>query len=113
MSAAAAWSYTATATLWPLLSADGWSGGQQYGAPVPVRCDYAAKSMTRRDARGQEIVVSQVIYTERADIKQGDRILIGKSTATDPVAAGAREVLDVVRNADTFDRQADDFEVMT
>lgn len=111
MSSAARWSYTATATLWPALAADGWSGAQQYGAPVPIACDYASKSMTRRDARGREIVVSQVIYTERADVKQGDRVLIGASTATDPIAAGAREVLDVARNADTFDRLADDFEV--
>ncbi len=113
MSSAARWSYTATATLWPLLARDGVSGGAQYGAPVPVRCDYASKSMTRRNAQGREIVVSQVIYTERADIKQGDRVLIGASTAADPIAAGAVEVLDVARNADTLDRKADDFEVMT
>lgn len=113
MSSAARWSYNATATLWPLLSSDGWSGGAQYGAPVAIACDYASKSMTRRDARGREIVVSQVIYTERADIKQGDRVLIGTSAETDPGAAGAREVLDVARNADTFDRLADDWEILT
>lgn len=113
MSSAARWSLTATATLWPLLSADGWSGGQQYGAPVAFLCDYASKTMTRRDSRGREITVSLVLFTERADIKQGDRVMIGASTAADPVAAGAREVLDVARSADTFERLADDFEVMT
>lgn len=113
MSSAARWSYTAPATLWPLLSADGWSGGQQYGAPVAFLCDYASKTMTRRDSRGREITVSLVLFTERADIKQGDRVLIGASTAADPVAAGAREVLDVARNADTFDRLADDWEILT
>jgi hypothetical protein len=113
MSSAARWSYTAPATLWPLASADGWSGGQQYGGPVAFLCDYASKSITRRDARGREIAVSLVLYTERADIKQGDRVLIGASTSVDPVAAGAREVLDVARNGDTLDRATDDYEVMT
>lgn len=113
MSAAASWSYTATATLWPRLARDEWSGAASFGAPEPVACDYSAESKTMRDARGAEFVARQVIFTERADIKPGDMILIGASTATDPLAAGAEEVRSVTRHADTFDRRADDYMVAT
>ena len=113
MSSLASWSYTAAATLWPLLDLEGWTGEPQFGPPVAFQCDYASKAMTRRDARGREYTTTLTLYTERADIKQGDRVMLGTSTSTDPVAAGALEVLDVGRNADTFERAADDFEVMT
>lgn len=113
MSAAAAWSYTAVATLWPLLGRDDWSGAITYGAPQAVACDYSAKAERRTDATGVEFTTRQIIYTERADIKRGDRIVIGTSASLDPVAAGAAEVRTVTRNADTFDRLADDYEVAT
>lgn len=66
-----------------------------------------------RDARGAEFVARQVIFTERADIKAGDMILIGTSTAADPLAAGAEEVKAVTRHADTFERKADDYQIAT
>jgi hypothetical protein len=113
MSAAAAWSYTATATLWVLLGRDDWTGAVTYGAPQAVPCDYSAKAERRTDALGVEFTTRQIIYTERADIKRGDRIVIGTSTSLDPVAAGAAEVRSVQRHADTFDRLVDDFEVAT
>lgn len=118
MSAAAAWSYTAVATLWPLLGRDDWTGAVTYGAPQAVACDYSAKAERRTmdggsNSVGIEFITKQIIYTERADIKRGDRILIGESTSLDPVAAGAAEVRTVTRNADTFDRLADDYEVAT
>jgi hypothetical protein len=113
MSAAAAWSYTATATLWVLLGRDDWTGAVTYGAPQAVLCDYSAKAERRTDSTGVEFTTRQIIYTERADIKRGDRILIGTSTALDPLVAGAPEVRSVHRYADTFDRVADDFEVAT
>lgn len=113
MSAAAAWSYTATATLWPLLGRDDWTGAVTYGAPQAVACDYSAKAERRTDALGVEFTTRQIIYTERADIKRGDRIVIGTSASFDPVAAGAAEVRSVQRYADTFDRLVDDYEVAT
>lgn len=113
MSAAAAWSYTATATLWVWLGRDDWTGVESWGPPQAVSCDYSAKAERRTDALGVEFVTRQIIYTERADIKQGDRMLIGVSDALDPVAAGALEVRSVTRYADTMDRVADDFEVAT
>lgn len=113
MSAAASWSYTATATLWPLLGRDDWSGALTFGAPVPFACDYSSEARRMTDDLGVEFVTRQVIWTERADIKRGDRVLIGASVEVDPVAAGALEVRSVKRDADTFDRRADDFTVAT
>lgn len=112
MSAAAAWANTATATLWALLSRGDWSGAPQFAAPVTISCDYTTDSKRLVDDAGQEFVSNLVIYTERAGIKQGDRILIGAS-AGDPVAAGAVEVRRVMRYGDTLDRQADDYMVAT
>ena len=113
MSAAAAWSYTATATLWVLLGRDDWTGAVTYGPPQAVLCDYSAKAERRTDPAGVEVTTRLIIYTERPDIKRGDRILIGSSALLDPLAAGAPEVRSVQRYADTFDRVADDFEVAT
>lgn len=114
MSAAASWSYTATATLWPWLSRDDWTGKETFGPPELVDCDYSAKAERRTDGRGVEFVTRQLIYTERADIKQQDRILIGDhSGMLEPLAAGALEVRLVQRQADVFDRVADDWEVST
>lgn len=113
MSAAARFSYTAKATLWPLVSRADWGGAGQFGAPAIFLCDYSANAQTMRDAQGDEFVTRQVIYTERADIKRGDRILLGVSAAADPIAAEALEVRTVARQADTFQRKADDFVIGT
>lgn len=113
MSAAARWSQTKTATLWPLASTDAWGGQQSFGAPVPFLCDYKVESRRARSASGDEFTTRLIVYTERAGIKQGDRILIGASTAADPVAAGAEEVRAVDRYADPFQRLGvDDYEVV-
>lgn len=112
MSSAASWSYTAEATHWPLQGRSDWSGARTFGAPVVFPCDYKASSERRTDARGQEFVARQTIYTERASIEPGDMVLIGAHTGADPVAAGAQEVRLVTRNADTLERLADDFEVV-
>lgn len=113
MSAVARWSYTATATFWPLQARGDWDGDRTFGAPVVISCDYSAKAQRATDAKGLEFTTRQVIYTERADIKPGDMVLIGEHAGADPVAAGAHEVRAVQRDADTFGRAADDFTVMT
>lgn len=113
MSSLASWSYTAKATVWSLNSRDDWTGAPTYGEPVQIDCDYSAKAKRVTDANGDEFVTQQIVYTERADIKFGDRLLIGASTALDPLAAGALQVRAVTRDADTFNRSADDFTVMT
>ena len=113
MSSAAKWSLTATATLWANTGRAAWGGGPSWAVPVTLPCDYAADARKARDARGDEYSTREVIYTERADIKPGDRILIGASAVTDPIAAGAREVRSVMRYGDVFERKADDFLVGT
>ena len=113
MSSAANWSYTAVATLWPWLGRDDWSNVDTFGPPVTFPCDYSSESKRVTDSKGVEFVTRQILWTERADIKQGDRVLIGVSVSPDPIAAGALEVRAITRDADTFDRVADDFTVMT
>ena len=113
MSAAAAWSYTSTATHWARLSRDDWTGVQAWAAPVTFACDYKAESVRMTDGNGIEFTSRQQIYTERASIAQCDMVLIGSHTTADPVTAGAFEVRAVTRFADTFDNAADDFLVAT
>lgn len=113
MSAVAAWSYTAAATHWPQASRAAWGGALGFGAPVRFLCDYSVTTRRMRDAKGDEFTSNLVIYTERSSIQPGDRVLIGTSTAADPIAAGAVEVRSVVRAADVFDRKADDYEIWT
>lgn len=114
MSAAAAWSYTATATIWPWLGRNDRTGVESFGPPGTFACGYSAKAERRTDARGVEFVTRQLIYTERADVKQKDRVLIGDHTGVvDPIAAGALEVRAVERQQDVFDGLADDWEIST
>ncbi len=113
MSNAASWSYTRKATHWPRLSRDDWSGVQAWGAPVVFPCDYKATTERRTSAAGLEFTSRMVIYTERATINEGDRVLIGATSAADPVAASAEEVKAVTRYSDTFEQARDDYEVVT
>lgn len=113
MSSAASWSYTAKATHWSLTGRDDWTGANTFGAPVVFDCDYSAESARMVDAKGVEFVSRQIIYTERSSIAAGDWVLIGESTEVNPVHAGATEVRLVVRFADTLDRVADDYKVVT
>jgi len=119
MSAAASWSYTAKATHWASLGRDDWTGQAAYAAPVVFYCDYKAEAIRSADAGGTspsngiELALRQVLYTEYSGVKQGDYVLIGESDEPNPTAAGAAEVRTVVRDADTFDRVADDYRIMT
>ncbi|KTT17962.1 hypothetical protein [Pseudacidovorax intermedius] len=113
MSSAASWSYTAAATLWPLLGRDDWTGAATYGAPQVIACDYSAEVMRMTDAKGEEFISRQQIFTERAGVEPGDMILIGVSVSLDPITAGAAEVRAVTRWGDTLDRQADDYRIST
>lgn len=113
MSSIAAWSYTRKATHWPRLSRDDWSGVQTWGTPVVFACDYMAKAERRTASNGEEFTTRFVIHTERDSIKADDMVLVGESSALDPVAAGAQEVKGVTRFSDTFEQVRDDFEVLT
>lgn len=112
MSAAANWSYTATATLWKKLDEDEY-GKPTYGAPIQILCDYGGDIKASKSDVGIEFVVKDTIWTEYALAEMGDFVLIGTSLSDDPLAAGADEVRHVIRYADTFDRVAEDFAILT
>jgi hypothetical protein len=78
---------------------------------VPLRLPRERRDHARR--QGPEFVSRLTLYTERADIKRGDRVALGDIEDTDPIAAGAREVRGVTRFGDTLDRKADDYVVGT
>lgn len=112
MSALSRWSLTSTATHWAMTGFDDWTGSKNFGPPVTFACDYSAESKRMTDTKGVEFTTRQIIYTERASIVQGDMVLIGAHTG-DPITAKAFEVRAVTRDADTFDKLADDYTVAT
>ncbi|RXM25411.1 hypothetical protein EO238_11635 [Citrobacter sp. AAK_AS5] len=116
MSSAANWSYTAKATIWrKLVGANDEYGDpiNGYAAPEVIMCDYEGGLSKRIGNLGAEIVVNNTVWTEFALADAGDYLLIGESTNADPIAAGADEVRQVIRYADTFERLADDYAILT
>lgn len=113
MSSVANWSYTAKATIWRRLGKNELGDPLGYAVPESVLCDYEGGLSKRIGSLGSEIVVKNTVWTEYALAAAGDYLLIGESTETDPVAAGADEVRQVIRYADTFERLADDFAIIT
>lgn len=113
ISAVANWSYTATATVWKTLGYSESGDNLGYSEPVAILCDYEGGLSKRIGSIGAEIVAKNTIWSEYADATTGDYILIGTSVDTDPLNAGADEIMQVIRYADTFDRIADDFAIIT
>ncbi|MEN4246975.1 hypothetical protein P9A06_20500 [Serratia marcescens] len=113
MSAAANWSYTAVATVWKKLGMDDY-GKSSFAGPIQIMCDYGGDATARIGDIGLEFVVKNTHWTEYADARQGDYILIGASSEPDPKRVdGADEVRHIIRHADTFDRIADDYAIIT
>ncbi|UYU30275.1 hypothetical protein [Siccibacter colletis] len=114
MSETANWSYTATATIWRKLEGtDEYGDPLGYALPEQIMVDYEGGLSKRIGSLGAEIVVKNTVWTEFALAEAGDYLLIGISTEFDPIVAGADEVRQVIRYADTFDRMADDFAIIT
>ncbi len=113
MSAAANWSYTAVATFWKHLGYQPNGDSLGYAAPILIMCDYQGGLSKRVGDIGAERVVKNTIWTEYALADTGDYILIGASSDLNPVDAGADEIMQAIRYADTFDRLADDFAIIT
>lgn len=114
MSAVANWSYTARATVWPLIGRDDKTGKLTFGLPVVIDCGYGCESKTVFDGNGRQLVSNLTVYTEWPDGKRGDYVALGEYLlATDPLAAKAREVAIVERYEDTFGRVADDYALVT
>ncbi|MFL0339263.1 hypothetical protein [Enterobacter ludwigii] len=114
MSSVANWSYTATATIWRKLEGnDEYGDPMGYAEPEQILCDYEGGLSKKLASPGAEIVVKNTVWTEFALAAAGDYLLIGVSTEADPVVAGADEVRQVIRYADTFERLADDYAILT
>lgn len=113
MSSLSAWSYTAQATIWKRSGGSSEYRDPVFEAPVVIACDYQGGLSKRVGDIGSEKVVKNTIWTEYALADTGDYILIGVSTEVDPIAAGADEIMQAIRYADTFDRLADDFAIIT
>jgi len=114
MSSVANWSFTATATIWRKLEGtDEYGDPLGYAPPEQIMVDYEGGLSKRIGSLGAEIVVKNTVWTEFALAEAGDYLLIGISTEADPVVAGADEVRQVIRYADTFERLADDYAILT
>lgn len=82
---------TQVATYWPPGANDGF-GGVSYGAPVAIKCRWQDKAELFRDAEGQELTSSAVVYVDRPLEAKG-YLFEGDSTDADPLSVdGAREV---------------------
>lgn len=118
MSSLANWSYTFEATIWRRIrDADGGyldGGGSPLGwhAPEAVMCDYQGGLSAKVGDIGKEIVVKNTIWTEYALANEGDRIFLGASEETVPPDS-ADDIKQITRFADTFERLADDYALIT
>ena len=113
MSSLANWSYTAQATIWKPLGNNEYGDSLGWSEPLVIACDYEGGLSKRLGDIGGEKVVKNTIWSEYALADTGDYILIGVSTELDPITAGADEVMQAIRYADTFERSADDFAILT
>lgn len=113
MSSVAAWSYTSPCTIWRNLGVDEYGDPLGYSAPEIIMCDYQGGLSAKIGDIGTEQVVKNTFWSEFAEAGKGDYILIGESSINDPIAAGADEIMQVIRYADTFERIADDFALLT
>jgi len=113
MSSAASWSYTAVCTIWKSLGLNEYGDSLGFAEPVKIMSDYQGGLSKKLGDIGSEKVVKNTIWTEYALADAGDYILIGASINPDPIAAGADEVMQAIRYADTFDRLADDYAILT
>lgn len=112
MSSVANWSYTAKATVWRRSGEDEY-GDAAFGPPEVIMCDYGSTATARLGDIGVELNIKNTFWSEYSEAKKGDYILIGESAEVDPIAAGADEVMQVIRYADTFERIADDYAILT
>ncbi|MBK0000294.1 hypothetical protein [Erwinia sp. S38] len=113
MSSLANWSYTTPCTIWKPLGKDRYGQSLGWSAPLVIMADYQGGLSKRLGDIGFEQVVKNTFWTEYAEAKAGDYILIGESDNSDPIAAGADEVMQSIQYADTFERTTDDWAILT
>ena len=113
MSDISRWSYTAPCTIWSSLGVNEYGDHLGFSAPKTIMAEYQGGLSAKIGDIGTEQVVKNTFWSEYASAEKGDYILIGESAESDPVTAGADEVMQVIRYADTFDRLADDYAILT
>jgi hypothetical protein len=112
MSSAASWSYTASITIWSK-NPQNWDDAVTWSPPIVFKGDYSATSERLVSSAGIDFVAKQNIFTEYADAKVGDMVLIGSSTNPDPHSVNAQEILLILDYGDTLSRQAPDYRIVT
>ena len=113
MSSLARWSYTAKATIWRVASENEF-GTKTFHPPEVISCDYGLDSAIAESAGvGMGFIAKNTFWTEYDKANEGDFILIGESSELDPIKACANEIKHITRYADTFERLADDYALMT
>ncbi|PHM23706.1 hypothetical protein [Xenorhabdus ehlersii] len=113
MSSVASWGYTAPCTFWKLLGTDEYGRPLGYETPQIILCDYQGGLSSKISGIGTELVAKNTFWTEFANASTGDYILIGESSNPNPIEADADEIKHIVRYADTFERTADDYALVT
>ncbi|MCO7020294.1 hypothetical protein [Vibrio paracholerae] len=106
MSSTAAWSYTNTAKVKPLIGFDQWTQETTYGEEYEIACTWEAKSEQMRDSNGAEFVTKNIIYTEDARPKHLDLIKLN-----------GKDNFEEIRAVNSFDmsffNETPDFELVT
>ncbi|WP_392559785.1 hypothetical protein [Orbus mooreae] len=112
MSSLANWSYTAKATIWRCTGENEY-GKKTFSEPEIIDCDYGMDKSGKIEASGLGFVIKNTFWTEYDKAKPDDYILLGESLEVDPIKAGADMIRHVIRYADTLERLADDFALIT
>lgn len=73
------------ATYWPSGSNDGF-GGVAYGSAVAIKCRWQDEAVLFRNAQGQEVMSSAVVYVDRVLAMKG-KLSLGTLTGAPPVTA--------------------------
>ncbi|MBD2806358.1 hypothetical protein ID855_16975 [Xenorhabdus sp. ZM] len=113
MSSLSNWSFTAPCTFWKRLGNDEYGKHLGYAEPQIILCDYQGGLSSKITGVGVELVAKNTFWTEFSTASVGDYLLIGESSNPDPIAAEADEIKHIVRYADTFERLADDYALVT
>ncbi|MEI9746723.1 hypothetical protein [Moellerella wisconsensis] len=121
MSATANWSYTALATIYPVIRGGGkWGDTITYGAPYLIDCTWQSSNEVVKDDTGKEFVTNNVFYTELkrngVDVQKPERgfyIAKGDTTSqSDPRKVG--NIIITVKEDDmSFFGEEPDYEIRT
>lgn len=122
MSTTANWSYTALATIYPVIRGGGkWDDTIAYGTPYLIDCTWQSSNEVVKDDMGKEFVTNNVFYTELkrngVDVQRPERgFYIAKDDTTsqsDPRVAGADIIITVKEDDMSFFGEEPDYEIRT